>query len=193
MKDKTDILSIATILLVSSPLHAQQTPGNAPIAETKKDEAEKFEPRDDFDFTKGWLPRFFQPSLRVYFDIGTDDAGEIDLYNDGSLVPTINLVELYRPYPVKEFFLGKRDLWIGPAFGIGLTAPAKDGEGKNAEEAGNAPVLLLTGGLLTAIPLNDKTRIGIESGLAWGISADEGLADADDTAVYVGIALKIDF
>jgi hypothetical protein len=108
-------------------------------------------------------------------------------------VPTINLVELYRPYPVKDFFLGNRDLWIGPAFGMGLTAPAKDGEGANADEASNAPVLLLTAGMLGAVPLNKQTMIGIESGFAWGISADEGLADADDTAVYVGIALKIDF
>lgn len=143
---------------------------------------------------EGWTTSFLQPSLRYYYDYGSDDPGEVDLYNDGNLVPTIDLVEIYRPYSLKNFFLGGRDLIVGPSFGLGLSGPAKDGTGDNAQTTGNAPVVVFTAGAIIGIPVGKNgALVGIEGGHAWGASFDEGFADSDDYAVYVGISYKFRF
>lgn len=38
--------------------------------------------------------RLFQPATRIYFDSGNDDPNEPDIFDDGSLVPVINLAEI---------------------------------------------------------------------------------------------------
>ena len=53
----------------------------------------------------------------------------------------------------------------------------------------SSPVILLTAGLELSIPVGGRESndsIGLEAGIAKGWSADEGIENADDTAVYVG-------
>lgn len=76
-----------------------------------------------------WGLRFFEPKIRVYVDTGTDDEGEVDIFDDGALTATVNLAELrwywsweraaygrkagedkYRFYAIED---GKADLWSG--------------------------------------------------------------------------------
>lgn len=45
-----------------------------------------------------YLIRVFSPSARIYFDTGSDDKDEIDIFNDGKISPSINLAEIYFPY-----------------------------------------------------------------------------------------------
>ncbi|MCH7911350.1 MAG: hypothetical protein IIB38_17265, partial [Candidatus Hydrogenedentes bacterium] len=45
----------------------------------------------DVDFE----PRYFSPKARIYFDLGTDDADEVDLFQDGSVTPTIDFVNVF--------------------------------------------------------------------------------------------------
>ncbi|MEM1081952.1 MAG: hypothetical protein AAGH65_10265, partial [Pseudomonadota bacterium] len=42
--------------------------------------------------------RFFNPSARVYFDVGNDDIDEVDLFNDGGVNATIDFVSFYLPW-----------------------------------------------------------------------------------------------
>jgi hypothetical protein len=188
------VLAVACVLSAAgnsvanekSPTEASKKPEESSSAASR--------PSESMSLMKGWAVNFLQPSLRFYFDYGSDDPGEIDLYNDGSLVPSINLIELYRPYVAKNFFLGNKDLLLGPAFGFGLTAPAKDGQGEGAEKTGDSPVLLLTGGAIVGVPFgSDEAFVGIEAGYAWGMSFDEGFADGDDLAIYVGLSYKFRF
>jgi len=198
LKNALSIAAIFAIFLL--PIQGQETATSDPASKPAKEETskERKEPRDDFDMTKGWKPRVFQPSARIYFDTGSDDPNEIDLYNDGNLVPTINLLELYRPCKPQDFFLDTdKNLYFGPAFGVGISAPAEDGDKKTGgpapEEASDAPVLLLTAGVLVELEITKNAFAGLEFGYAMGFSADEGLSDADDGAFYVGLALKFDF
>lgn len=144
--------------------------------------------------------RFFQPKARIYFDIGTDDANEIDIFRDGALVPTVNIAEAYIPFHFPE--LGPitfPDGWtIGPAFGFGITAPADDSD-DNTENASGAPVLLLSAGILVEFPVavvdnkSQAVSLGIEFGYVIGFTTQEGLDDIDDSAIYAGLTLFIDF
>lgn len=170
------------------------------------------------DALTGWnlghkaVPRFIEPSLRVYFDSGHDDVGEIDLYNDGELLPSVTLFEIYKPfYKSESIFVGSSGQALPCSFGLtaglGITAPAGDPETeakKGAPEMqmtpSDAPVLLLTYGFLLEIATKDSdtttsdgNRFGIEFGRATGLSADEGLDDFSDSAWYVGIRAVVKF
>lgn len=156
--------------------------------------------------------RVFQPKARIYFDTGDDDEGELDIFEDGSLQPAVNLVEIYwaMNYDILgtgEKSLGKQmtDLgWTwGPSLGFGLSTPAQDSENGDRKASG-APVLLISAGLVAEFPLGtadsnntditkNATKLGIEFGYAMGFSADEGLSDIDDGAIYVGLNLHIPF
>lgn len=134
-----------------------------------------------------------QPSVRIYFDLGTDDPGELDIYNDGTLVPTINLVELYVPYYLTYFLPDtSQELYVAPTFGFGITAPADD-SADGTDTASDAPVLILTTGVLAALKMTEELSLGLEAGFALGLSTDEGLTDISDSAIYVGLVLDYDF
>jgi hypothetical protein len=149
-----------------------------------------------FDWTYRLQPKFIEPSLRIYFDSGHDDVGEIDIYNDGELVPSLTLFELYKPLYKSDELIEGNDLVFSWGFtgGLGITAPAGDSD---SEEATSAPVLLLTLGLLAEISnINDNNNgssFGIEFGRALGLTADEGLDDISDSAWYVGLRAKVEF
>ncbi len=136
--------------------------------------------------------RFFQPKLRVYFDTGEDDENEVDLFNDGTLSPTINLLEVYWPFKFNEHIGHDKWRW-GPSLGGGISAPAGDSE-DNTKQASDAPVVLLTAGLLVKFPFSEgeKSRsVDFEAGYAMGFSTDEEFDNINDGAVYVGVGFGL--
>ncbi len=178
--------------------------------------------------------RIIQPKLRVFFDTGSDDDGEIDIFENGELTPNLNLVELrLTHYFHNERWLGVTELgghpryqdfqsrWSwGPNIGLGISAPAQDGEeddgvgGTTLAQASDAPVVLFTVGAFLEYDLTHLTddqrakvgeavratgnsfsgpKIGVEGGWAYGVSADEGLSDTDDSAWYIGLSLHFPF
>jgi hypothetical protein len=144
----------------------------------------------------------FQPKARVYFDSGTDDPDEVDIFNDGSLVPAINFVEIYWGCPFEGWVegVGDADWTWGPALGLGITAPANNSD-DGTNKASGAPVALASLGLQARLPIgatasddansSNESFVGLEFGRAIGYSADEGLSDVDDGAWYVGLTLNI--
>jgi hypothetical protein len=178
----TSILpAIFCSLLVGA--NAEEPKTNEPTQLQKEVEASRNSP-----WWGGWKAHIIEPSIRMYFDIGSDDANEVDIYNDGSLVPTINFLELYRPIYVDKFLLDStKEFSFGPTIGFGITAPAGDSP-DGSEQADDAPVLLLSSGVLASVAITDKVSVGAEVGWGWGFSADEGLTDISDSAIYVGLA-----
>ncbi|MEM1213081.1 MAG: hypothetical protein AAGI68_12385 [Planctomycetota bacterium] len=161
--------------------------------------------------------RLFQPNARIYFDVGDDDDGEADIFEDGALVPTITLAEIRfsnrlfsktKGQPLKE---SDRSNWTwGFATGLGASIAAETGEDSTA------PILLATVGMFleyefrnpaTSIKnletLANATKalgltssnptVGFEAGWAYGVSADENFEDNDDSAFYVGVTAYFPF
>ena len=133
------------------------------------------------------LIRAFSPSARLYFDTGTDDKNEIDVFEDGKLSPAITLAEIYFPYgrwknwhkldpnsvtnPLSDKEEKKisyfNQFLFGPTFGIGITVPPEDAERgvkiNNGDEisepaSSNAPVLFLNAGFLLLFPLDNSNN-----------------------------------
>ncbi len=137
--------------------------------------------------------RFFSPSARVFFDTGSDNADEVDVFDNGSLTASINLLELIYRYELPKAFnlRGPETLYIGPALGFGLTAPANDSE-DGTVDASDAPVFLISVGIFAEIAISaDKNKsIILEIGRVTGFSADEGVGDTDDSASYIGLGFR---
>jgi hypothetical protein len=151
--------------------------------------------------------RVFEPKARVYFDVGEERDGKLDIFHDGSLAPSINFLELYWAQPFPEG-VGHHDWRWGPCLGVGISSPA----GSNgAAEATGAPVLLSSIGLQFEFTLSqqmldrmreegytpaqvneawqESAKVGIEFGFAGGVSSDETLDFKGDGAIYVGVTL----
>ncbi len=75
--------------------------------------------------------RFFQPKARVFMDLKQSNDGEFDLFNDGAILASLDVIELYFPMPLiserfAEMFgmpgrltsLGWR---VGGTLGLGIT------------------------------------------------------------------------
>lgn len=140
-----------------------------------------------FDF------RLFKPSARIFFDTGSDDDGEVDIFQDGNISASIDLVNLVYRWNTGFDFINNSDstLWYGLSAGFGITAPADDSE-DGTEEASDAPVLLLTFGGFLEYDLSTKTSVLIEGGYALGFTSDESFGDRDDGALYFGLSLNFD-
>ena len=139
--------------------------------------------------------RLFDAGTRVYFDSGTDDPGEVDIFNNGGLVPSLEVGSVYFPWRLgrADFY----DSWAwGPQIGVGLSSPAQNSEDGSAQ-ASNSPVVMFSAGLLFEHKLGDDPRtknegsLGFEIGRAVGFSSDESLDDIDDSAWYFGLRIDI--
>lgn len=161
--------------------------------------------------------RAFAPNARVYFDVGTDDPGEVDVFNDGSLNFGFTGLELFTDFRDMKLFAKKkndngkdlneneiyenlkderetRDDWFGLALGFGLSGTANDSE--SGETASNSPVGLVNFGIFYEFEYgrskDDKPLYyAFELGYAWAYSSDEGFTDSDDGAIYVGFSVPI--
>lgn len=135
-------------------------------------------------------PRFLYPSTRVYFDSGTDSADKADLFNDGNINLTLDVVTLYFPWRMGrgEFY----DNWSwGPTISAGISSASKDSK-DGSEEASNAPVVLFSAGLMLEYKFSeDGPYFAFEVGRAYGFSSDESFGDNSDDATYVGLKVTI--
>jgi hypothetical protein len=131
-------IAIATISFVLSfAAHAQEPKNRSEVPLEKRCTEE-----DPFIIRFCVSPRFFDPSARIYFDTRTDDPGEIDLFHDGNVNPTLDMASIYFPWRVT-----KRDSlndWSwGPMVGVGISA-APGGRVVATRETSNAPVVMVS-------------------------------------------------
>ena len=149
----------------------------------------------------GWDLVVFEPQLRVFFDRGTDDEGEIDIFQDGGLTAAVSLAEFTYMHDIspRSFNAARKGWAIGPAFGIGLTAPASTSS-EGMSKASGAPVLLLSAGIRGQFQLqatdkgwedDDVPTLALEVGYAYGVTADENVDNSDDSAIYVGFTVDL--
>jgi hypothetical protein len=178
---------IYAMLLSVSPAFSEEPAGSDSTF------VERYNKKEPEGKKSGFGYRFFTPSARIYFDSGTDDPGEIDIFNDGSVSATINILEFILRRPANDFFQPSGDdrIYWGPALGFGITTPARDSD-DGAVEASDAPVFLISAGLFVEIALSgdDKRSIILEGGYTTGFSTDEGLSDNSDGAFYVGLGFN---
>jgi hypothetical protein len=154
--------------------------------------------------------RFFQPKARIYSDLKRSNDTEFDMFDDGALLASLDVVEFYFPMPlITERFarvMGRpsqlRGLgWrLGGTVGLGITTAVSSND-----NASNAPISTLSAGIRYDFPLghpsaevlatrdcrlDDRTRVGIEGGVQGGVSTDEDLEDSTDLGVYLGILVN---
>lgn len=129
-------------------------------------------------------------TARVYFDLGNDDEDEIDIYDNGALTPTVQVVEIFWPRKFYSF-LGDEGWRWGPSVGLGLGAPANNSEDGTKKASGS--VVLLNGGLILAFPssVKDSLFYAVEAGYVFGVTADESFGDTTDKAAYIGLGIKL--
>lgn len=146
---------------------------------------------------------WFQPSTRAYFDTGKDELDEVDLFTDGSLNVTLQVVSI----AWHTALFNSPDYTWGPVIGAGLSTPGKDAEIPSmpatvineeegmiditelqVAEASNAPVFM---GSIGFEIKGVKQGIFAEFGYAVGWSADESFGDISDGAVYVGLKFDL--
>ncbi len=154
--------------------------------------------------------RFFQPKARIYSDLKRSNDSEFDMFDDGALLASLDVVEFYFPMPlITERFaramgrpshlsgLGWR---LGGTVGLGITTAVS-----SSDNASNAPISTLSAGIRYDFPLgrpsaevlatrdcrlDERTRVGIEGGIQGGLSTDEALSDSTDLGVYLGILVN---
>lgn len=136
----------------------------------------------------------FQPKARIYFDDGSDDPGEVDLFRNGAIVPAVDVVEMR----FLNYLSASRKTAAGFTLSGGIGAPATSADGA-ATGASSAPVLLGSVGFIIAHQLDEgdpkasNAIIGFEAGYTLGITTDEAFADSADTAFYAGFGVQIRF
>jgi hypothetical protein len=156
----------------------------------------------------------FQPKARAYFEFNEDSPAdapesekEVDLFRDGSLVPTIEIVQLrlrsyfgdaYKTEGTKgeKEKVGERTgverVSAGFTLGLGISAPLSEDSTTEA----SAPIVLASAGVMLAYDISDsesKPAIGVEAGVVGGLSADESIGDSTDGAWYIGVSVNFTF
>ena len=117
--------------------------------------------------------RFATPNARIYFDTGTDEEGELDIFKNGNLTADVTVAEALwdtRDIPIlKDIFKSRtsqdtssqvetsgsslttpspnNNYYFGPSLGFGLSGPANDSE-DGSKEASGATIALFTIGWL---------------------------------------------
>lgn len=164
---------------------------------------------------QSWRPqvRFLQPKARVFFDLKRDNDSEFDLFRDGSILASLDVLEIYKPLKfVTDFFGEERgksmtlhDLgWrFGATMGLGITTALANG----GNEGSGAPIGVASIGLRYEFPigpeppavldqsgrpirLDQRTRVGFEAGFQVGTSTDESIADRFDAGFYIGMLVN---
>lgn len=150
--------------------------------------------------------RFFQPKARVFMDLKDENDGEFDLFADGAILASLDVVELYFPMPLISDRFGEllgtptqlsNIGWrVGGTVGLGIATALTNGT-----DNGRAPVTTLSSGIRYEFPLgrpsrevietgdlrlDQRTRVGIELGVQAGMSTRESLSDKTDAGLYFG-------
>lgn len=145
-----------------------------------------------------WRARMFNPSARIYFDIGDDDPGEeADIFVNGSITASIDVIEVGYWWDMGVVTDGDLEGWglgiVGSA-GIGTPAITVMDDGGDTDTS-TAPVAIFNIGLSFEKQVGDPTKdkangyIGLQVGYAQGFSTDEDFGDSSDGAVYVGVSV----
>ncbi len=155
--------------------------------------------------------RFFQPKARIFMDLKQSNDGEFDLFDNGAILASLDVIELYFPMPLiserfSEMFSRPAPLatlgWrVGGTLGIGIATALNNGGSEN----GSSAVTMLSTGIRYEFPLgppshelletrdsrlDQRTRVGMEFGLQGGISTREALRDSTDIGLYFGILVN---
>jgi hypothetical protein len=155
--------------------------------------------------------RFFQPKARVFMDLKKDNDDQFDLFSNGAILASLDIVELYFPMPLisdrfaraigKSSRLSKVGWRVGGTVGLGISTAINNGGSDN----GSAPISTISSGIRYEFPLgrptrelietgdprfDQRTRVGIESGVQGGMSTDETLEDSTDAGFYFGILVN---
>lgn len=155
--------------------------------------------------------RFFQPKARVFMDLKKSNDDQFDLFTNGAILASLDIVELYFPMPLisdrfartvgKSSQLSKIGWPVGGTIGLGISTALNNGGSDN----GSAPISTLASGIRYEFPLgrpsrelietgdsrfDQRTRVGIETGFQGGISTDESLEDSTDVGFYFGILVN---
>jgi len=155
-------------------------------------------------FSPEMIPRvrIIQPKARVYIDGSPDRPGKLDIFRDGQLSATVDLVEIFLPQPWTRFpgmSVAPNDVgWRhGFTLGVGISYSVS---AQGTSPASNAPVILYSVGYRATFPLSPLSnyqdtakapRVGLEVGLARGRSTDENLGEGYDWAAYLGITMDL--
>jgi hypothetical protein len=132
---------------------------------------------------------FFDPSARIYFDLGSDDEDEVDLFNDGGLEPGLTFASVSFPWRIGRS--PAYDPWSwGPEASIGISS--SPGTAKvEGESSSRAAFVLVSVGLSLSYKVSPKSSFGFEAGYAVGFSTEEAVDDNNDGAFYVGVKVDI--
>lgn len=155
--------------------------------------------------------RFFQPKARVFMDLKRENDNEFDLFSNGAVLASLDVVEVYMPMPlISDRFaramgrpsrLSQIGWRVGGTIGVGITTALTNADGT----AGSAPISTMSTGIRYDFPLgrpsrevietgdlrlDQRTRVGIETGLQGGISSNESLGDSTDLGWYFGILVN---
>lgn len=127
---------------------------------------------------------FIQPGSFIFYDRGTDDEGEVDLYKDGKLAIAVQLAGADFGWSPPS-----RKIRFGVNGGVGVSSAStgstsQDGEGGSR----SGSVLMMSGSGF----IQFKNLFRYEVGFMRGISALEGLSGTQrsDTALFFGVTLK---
>ena len=141
--------------------------------------------------TPGLGFRVLEPRARIYFD-SEDNPDEIDIFDDGSISVTVNVVDFYYSWNWSDYLADKNHcLHVGLALGTGFTESANNSE-DGEKEASSAPVALVSAGVFLEIfskKDEDKSFI-VELGKLVGFSSDESFSDISDSAIYFGLGIS---
>ena len=136
-----------------------------------------------------WGPRsgldlaLLQPGSFAYFDTGTDEEDEVDLFVDGKLGTTVQLIGA----DAIAYSDRRNRVRVGLNFGVGIgtsneAAPTSD----NAAATKSTAVLMLT----TSVVADFAKVFRLQAGWIQGVSTREKVGSRDDSAVFVGITLR---
>lgn len=169
--DESHLALLSNEMLSTAFLTPQEPPG-APLQPPRYPPKPKYY-STEWEADSYWGPKLFRPKIRIYFDTGSDDPDEIDIFDDGAATLAVNIVEFrwdfsYRRYVYEESEPGvakwrmkgddpEIDLspwhW-GLALGVGIGAPA-DNSADGTKDASDAPILLLSAGLYLEFDLGE--------------------------------------
>jgi hypothetical protein len=139
----------------------------------KTDEIPPGEVRDWPEQHQGaWGYQILKPSSRIYFDTGSDDPGEVDIFKDGSLGVSVDFLTISYDWGITDA------LSIGGFVAGGISSITS--------ESDHSAILMWSAGI--AVGIKDMP-FSFEAGILQGISAGETLTDKTDTALFVGMSL----
>ncbi|MEM7147059.1 MAG: hypothetical protein AAF591_18205 [Verrucomicrobiota bacterium] len=119
--------------------------------------------------------QFGKLGTRAYFDVGTRDPGEIQLFDEGSLQANIDFLSIYAHRP----FFGTGLDW-GPSTSIGIGS-------SNGGNIGDAAIVVWSYGVFFR-PVDARWQLEFGGMTGWSSDPDLDSTTRDDSAIFVGLS-----